>query len=357
MILLSIALACARSRTVDGEGGRDGAVASDGSTIDPSRDGGRETRDGAPIDPDPTGDAGRTRDGGRPRDAGAPPSPEALGLARLECVREAACDPYIYEVAFLEGVEGCVAARAETLEPILARGHAAPTSQWCVTTRAADADCDGYRDDDGRSVEGCVEPAGRLRSGDPCLDDVECGRSATDGEMRCLDCQCRPLLREGDRCDPGTCASDLQCMLVDGATVCVRPAVLPAGAACSDEDPSRWCAHGNSCVDGVCVRRPRYGEVCVPDGVSCFDLYYHVGICERADDGAHRCRRFEPDRPVVPAGTRCTRADVCAGGASCPIGGVCPSDCTDTDGERVCVYGTCNEATGECGFPQECVDG
>jgi len=91
--------------------------------------------------------------------------------------------------------------------------------------------------------------------------------------------------------------------------------------------------------------------------MSCFDLYYHVGVCDRDDDGVHRCRRFEADRRVLPPGTRCTRSDVCAGGASCPIAGVCPSDCNDTDGERVCAYTTCNEATGECGFPQECVDG
>lgn len=354
--MLSIAYGCARSRTLEGEGGRDAAiVGSDGSTIDPSRDGGRETRDGAPIDPDPTRDGGRARDGGR--DAGTPPSPEALELARLECLNEAACDPNALGVVFFEGLDGCIAALAEVLEPVLARGHAAPTSQWCLTTRAADADCDGFRDDDdGRSVLDCVEPAGRLRSGEPCIDDLECGRSATGGEMHCFECRCRPLLREGDRCHVGTCATDLRCTLVDSELVCARPGDLPAGAVCSDEDPSTWCATGNRCLDGVCVRQPRHGEVCVlGSGVSCFDPRSPIGTCESDDDGVHRCRPREPLRPAVSPGARCTRSDTCAGGAACPDEGVCPSDCTD--GERLCAIGACNEATGDCGIPQECVGG
>jgi hypothetical protein len=278
-----------------------------------------------------------------------------LELARLACLNEARCDPNALGVYFFEGLEGCVAAMAERLEPVLARGHAAPPSQWCLTTRAADADCDGFRDDDGRYVLDCIEPAGRLRSGDPCLDDVECGRSATGGEMRCLDCQCRPLLREGDPgCEFAECESDLYCGSVDSELVCVRPAALPAGAACSD-DPSMWCAHGNRCVDGICVRQPRHGEVCVPGGEPCFDPYYRVGDCGRGDDGAFRCRRPELTRPAVPPGARCVRTDTCAGGVTCPPEGICPSDCTD--GERTCAVGACNDATGECAFPRECVDG
>lgn len=358
MVLLSIASGgCARSRTLDGEGGRDaGTVRSDGSTIDdPSIDGGRETPDGSSVDPDPTRDAGR-RDGGRPRDAGPPPSPEALELARLECLNEAACDPNVLGVAFFEGLDGCIASIAEHLEPIVARDHAAPSSQWCLTTRAADANCDGFRDDDGRSVLDCVEPAGRLRSGDPCLDDVECGRSATGREMRCLDCQCRPLLREGDPCDLGTCETDLVCTLVDSEVVCARPGALPTGARCSDEDPSTWCASGNQCVGGGCVRRPRLGEVCVPDAsVWCFDPRAPVGRCEPDADGTHRCQPSAPWSPAVPAGARCVRTDICAGGVACPLEGVCPSDCTD--GERTCALGACDEATGECEMPQVCVDG
>ncbi|MCB9613665.1 MAG: hypothetical protein H6722_14575 [Sandaracinus sp.] len=352
--MLSIALGCARSRLPEGEGGRDGAVVgSDGSTIDPSTDGGAETRDGAVVDPDPT------RDAGRARDAGPPPSPEAVALARRECEWEATCNPGVVDFAFFAGMEGCVAAMAETLDPLLARGHAAPPSEWCSATRARDADCDGFRDDDGRAALDCVEPPGRLRSGEACLDDRECGRSATGGQMRCLDCQCRPLLREGDDCSRDECQTELVCSPDGFGLSCARLGNLPEGARCSDESPSTWCAQENRCIDGVCVRRPRLGEVCVPgSGVSCFDPRSTLGVCERDEDGEHRCRRANSFPPTVAAGARCERGDTCVGGAACPLERVCPTRCVEAERyeESTCALGACNEATGECAFPSMCVD-
>ncbi|MCB9604295.1 MAG: hypothetical protein H6720_28570 [Sandaracinus sp.] len=280
-----------------------------------------------------------------------------MALARRECAHQATCAPGLVEFAFFGGMEGCVRATAETLDPILARGNAAPPSEWCDTTRLADADCDGFRDDDGRSVLGCVEPAGRLRSGEVCIDDVECGRSATGGEMRCLRCQCTPLLREGDECARGTCASGLVCAPEGFGRVCVLPGSAPEGARCSRAHPSTWCAPDYSCIDEVCVRRPRLGEICVPGtGPSCIDPLSDPGYCE-LDGDVHRCRRYT-FAPAVAPGARCERGNSCVGGGVCPPERVCPTRCIDAERpeESTCALGACNEVTGECAYPSMCVD-
>lgn len=351
MVLLSLALGCARSRTLDD--GRDGAVVgADASTTEPSTDGGRDAPDGmvGPTDP--------TRDGGRGGDAGRAPSPEAVALARAECAWMARCLAWEVDAIFFTGEAGCVEALARAYDRIIARGHAAPPSDWCSTSYPLDADCDDLRDDDGSSIHVCVEPAGRLRSGEACLHDVECGRSAAGGEMRCFDCQCRPLLREGDEgcSDVRPCETGAFCAFREGRRVCARYRALPDGAACTtDSDPFEGCAHGSRCFEGRCAREPRRGEACDPRGVPCFETFDRVE-CVADDRGAYRCEETAVRPPAVRAGERCDRGDMCVGGERCPSSGVCPSDCRG-NAAAVCFTGACDEATGECAIRQECVRG
>lgn len=350
MTLLSLALGCARSRTPDGEGERDGAVVRSDASIAPSLDGGRDLRDGAVAPTDPP-------DGGRRADAGPPPSPDALALARAECGWSQRCRPGELDALFFGGEAGCVEALARAYEPTIARGNAAPPSQWCGASYALDADCDGFRDDDGGSIVDCVEPAGRLRSGDACLLDVECGRSATGREMRCVECQCRPLLREGDEgcSDDGACETGLFCTPRDFRMVCARYRALPDGADCTAPSDLEGCALGSRCFEGTCMRQPRRGEACDPTEVPCFEARDLRVECVADASGARRCEAT-PFPSLVQPGEPCGRGETCVGGARCPSAGVCPSECRGNVG--ACgVTGACNEATGECALRQVCVDG
>ncbi len=271
-------------------------------------------------------------------------SPElaiALPVARAYCEWWSTCTPGSFRDAYLGGLEHCVRTVGQYFAQVIPLEGVSPIEGWCMPTLANDADCDALFD--------CVPSVGTLSEGEACLDGRQCGRASNGRPMQCQDCRCARPPSEGEDCADARCDEELGmlCIRFDDGDRCVSYRLAAVGEAC-DASAAVLCEEGAWCVEGACVRRPRRGEACEPDGAPCFIVSASrtwASACAPGDDGGHRCH--DPlDAVVVAGGEPCVRGDSCGGGGSCPASGVCPTTC-----------GFVEDRLYQCGPGEGCLDG
>lgn len=208
-----------------------------------------------------------------------------------------------------------------------ARGFAPPPSEWCEPMLSTDADCDGLDDRDPTGV--CTPTPGRLAEGDVCITDPECGLAVDGRRMQCVGCICTPRPGEGERCGPLDCdrAAGLECVDgPDGVARCQRATVVADGERCGADGVR--CLLGSACTsEGRCARRPRFGEVCDPAWIECWNWWVPLDadLCQLDTDGRYRCMHARTS--PTPPGEPCELGEMCAGGRGCPPARVCPTEC------------------------------
>jgi hypothetical protein len=165
------------------------------------------------------------------------------------------------------------------------------------------------------SEAACRAEPGREAYYRPLVEAVRAGRVRFDGAVlrRCI----ARHLTTCEAFDPFSCAEAFDGSLAPGATCQVDAECGREGYCSNRDDAVPRCA-------GVCLRRPRIGELCPSLGTPCVGQETDAVRCTFGD--GIRCRR-EVVRPSVPEGGACGRHveaavdwSVCAPGLGCVAG-------------------------------------